>query len=227
MFVSVVLPCKNEQEGLSICLEEISAAMRDGKISAEILVVDDHSTDETRRSAEEHGAIVIESDGAGYGSALRTGFKKASGDVIVIGDADGSYDFTQIPTLLSALKDSELVIGSRFVGAIEDGAMPHMHRYIGNPLLTAVLNLLFDLNVSDAHCGLRAVRKDALNKLSLKSEGMELASEMLAKASILGVSISEVPIRYRRRKGRSKLNAVTDGMRHIKLMISLYLDRKT
>jgi hypothetical protein len=201
-------------------LPKVKEALEKMGLSYEIIVVD-KSSDRTPEIARSLGAIVIRQRGRGYGDAYITGFRHARGRYIVMGDPDGSYDFSELPKLLEPLLkgEADLVMCTRLRGEIKRGAMPWLHRYIGNPLLTKILNVLFKTRVSDAHCGFRAIRRDALEKLPLKCRGMEFASEMVIEAAKAGLRIKEVPITYYPRIGESKLSSFRDGWRHLRLML--------
>lgn len=220
MEVSVVIPTFNEEDSIRICIEKIKRAFEENDIRGEILVAD-NSQDRTPEIAKELGAKVVTPDKLGYGYAYLNGFKHASGRYIVIGDADDTYDFMEMPKLLRPLQDGEadLVIGSRFKGEIKKGAMPLLHKHIGNPVLTGFLNFFFKVGVSDAHCGFRAFTREALERMNLKSRGMEFASEMVVEAVRKKLRIKEVPITYYKRKGESKIRSFSDGWRHLKFML--------
>jgi glycosyltransferase involved in cell wall biosynthesis len=187
----------------------------------EIVVVDNASTDKTAEEASEAGARVVRENKRGYGNAYLRGFKEAKGDIIVMGDADGTYPLNTTYEFIQPLikGDADFVMGSRLKGNIQKGAMPALHRYIGNPFLTWMLNSLFSTGISDAHCGMRAIKKEALNKLHLRSGGMEFASEMVIEASRENLKIAEVPITYYPRGGESKLSSFADGWRHLRFMM--------
>ncbi|EHR77572.1 dolichol-P-glucose synthetase [Thermococcus litoralis DSM 5473] len=218
--VSVILPTMNEEDAVKITIPQIRETLERLNLPYEIIVVD-KSTDETPKIAAELGAKVIRQKRKGYGDAYLEGFKVARGNYIVMLDPDGSYDPREIPKLLEPLLkgEADFVIGTRLKGVIKPGAMPWLHRYIGNPLLTKVLNIFFKVGVSDAHCGFRAITKDALQKLPLKCRGMEFASEMVIEAAKAGLRIREVPITYHPRIGESKLSSFRDGWRHLRLML--------
>ena len=227
--VSVVIPTLNEAGTIGTCIEKVKRVFEECDVDGEI-VVSDSSNDETASIAKSLGAKVVTPDKRGYGYAYLYGFKHVSGRYIVMGDGDDTYDFLELPKLLKPLLagESDLVLGSRFKGGIEKGAMPWLHRYIGNPLLTWFLNLFFSAGVSDAHCGLRAISRDALDRLELYSSGMEFASEMIIMAAMKDIRMMEVPISYHPRRGNSKLSSFNDGWRHMKFMLlyaptSLYL----
>ncbi len=212
--ISVILPTKDEEKAI----EEIIKKCRDVGIQ-EIIVVDD-SKDKTPEIAEKLGCKVIRNV-KGYGNAYIEGLKHASGEVIVMMDADGSYDPLEIKKLVKPILEgkADLVIGSRFKGKIMPKAMPWHHRHIGNPLLTKMTNFLFKTSLSDVHSGFRAVKKESISKLNLVCPGMEFATEFILKAVINGLRIAEVPISYYPRKGRSKLRSFRDGWRHLRLIL--------
>ena len=218
--VSVVIPCLNEAEGIVAVIDEAQRALHVAGLSGEVIVVDNASEDDSAALAREAGATVIAEPRRGYGSAYLAGLAAARGDAIVMVDADGTYPLDRIGEFVERLRGgADMVLGSRFKGTIEPGAMPWPNRYLGNPLLTGMLNLLFRSGVSDAHCGLRAVRRDVLPELQLSATGMEFASEMVIKAGKRRLRIDEVPIGYRVRIGESKLARFSDAWRHIRFML--------
>lgn len=223
MKVSFVIPALNE-EGIvgktikSIPVDEIEEAGYD----VEIIVVNNNSTDNTAQEAKDAGATVFLEKNRGYGNAYIRGFKEATGDIIIMGDADGTYPLEQSMDFINYIVDdgSDFVIGSRFKGTIEKGAMPALHQYIGNPLLTKMLNILFNSEYSDTHCGMRAFTKDAQHKMNLTAPGMEFAVEMVIEAREKNLNIKEIPISYKKRGGgEAKLSSFTDGWRHVKYML--------
>ena len=218
--VSVIIPSLDEEKTIGICIEKVKKVFEEYNINGEI-IVSDNSTDRTPEIARSLGAKVVTPDKRGYGYAYLYAFKHAKGKYIVIGDADNTYDFLEIPKLLEPLKkgEADLVIGSRFKGKILDGAMPWLHRYIGNPLLTWFLNFFFKAGVSDAHSGFRAFTREALERMKLRGDGMEFASETIMRAVWAGLRIKEVPITYYPRQAESKLNSLRDGWRHLKFML--------
>lgn len=219
--VSVVIPSLNEAETIGTCIEKIKAVFSKYGLDGEI-IVSDNSVDETPDIARSLGAIVVTPDRRGYGYAYLYGFKHAKGEYVVMGDADDTYDFMEVSAMLEPLKkgEADFVIGTRLNGRIEAGAMPWLHRWIGNPLLTWFLNLSFKTGISDTHCGFRAIRRDALEKIDLRSHGMEFASEMIIEAAKAGLRMREVPVTYYPRKGgNSKLNSFSDGWRHLRFML--------
>ncbi len=217
--ISVVLPCRNEEESLETCILAIMGVFKECSIKGEI-VVSDSSTDRSAEIARRHGVILVKHDKEGYGAAYLEGFKAARGEHIFCADPDGSYDFAEIPRVLDSLRDGyDFVIGNRFKGRIAPGAMPFLHQYIGNPLFSFLLRLFFMTKISDVHCGMRAISRQALDKLNLKTLGMEFASEWVIKAVKKGLKIKELPINYYRRQGKSKLRSFADGWRHLRFML--------
>jgi glycosyltransferase involved in cell wall biosynthesis len=218
--ISVVLPCLNEIAAVATVVREASDALCKAGVEGEIIVVDNGSTDGSAEAAEGAGARVIRERRRGYGAAYMGGFAAATGDVVVMADADGSYDFAALPSFLERIRaGDDLVMGSRFKGHIEPGAMPWTHRYIGSPILSGLLNLLYRTGIQDAHCGMRAFRRAVLPDLRLRMPGMEFASEMVVNAARSGLRVGEVPVNYRVRGGRSKLRTVPDGWRHLRFLM--------
>jgi len=217
--VSVVIPCLNEAENIEACVAQARAALERNGIAGEVVVADNASEDGSPQLAEAAGARVVHEPRRGYGSAYLAGFEAARGEYIVMGDADLTYDFDEIPRFLAELRDgADMVIGDRMRN-IHPGAMPWLHRYVGNPLLSGFLNLLFRTGVSDAHCGMRALRADALPQLDLRTTGMEFASEMVIRAAKEQLDIRQFPIEYRPRGGESKLSSFRDGWRHLRFLL--------
>jgi glycosyltransferase involved in cell wall biosynthesis len=217
--VSVVIPCLNEAENIQECVTAALAAIGRMGVVGEVIVADNNSEDDSARLAREAGARVVIERRRGYGSAYLAGFGAARGRFIVMLDADLTYDFNEIPRFVEELeKGAEMVIGDR-MDNIKPGAMPWLHQYIGNPILTGLLNLLFRTGVSDAHCGMRAVRRDVLPRLDLRTTGMEFASEMVIRASKEKLRIAEFPIEYHPRGGESKLSSFRDGWRHLRFLL--------
>jgi glycosyltransferase involved in cell wall biosynthesis len=220
--VSIVMPCLNEAETLARCIGHAQTAVKKGGYSAEIIVADNGSTDGSQQIARELGATVIDVPRRGYGSALIGGIDAARGHFVVMGDADDSYDFEAIAPLIDKLRDGyDLVVGNRFMGGIEPGAMPWSHRWVGNPALTLISRIFFNAPVGDTHCGLRALTKDAYERMRLRATGMEFASEMVIKAALKGMRITEVAVKLRP-DGRSRpphLRTWRDGWRHLRFML--------
>jgi len=220
--VSVVMPCLNESETLGTCIKKAQTTMQKLGIDGEVIVADNGSTDGSVDIAKSLGARVVIEHNKGYGNAYRAGIAAAKGKYIVIGDSDDSYDFTEIGRFIEPLKNgADFVIGTRMKGKIEKGAMPWLHRYIGNPILTAILNFMFHSNISDAHCGMRSFTRDAYQKMNLQTTGMEFASEMVIKAAQLGLKTVEIPITLHRdgRSGSPHLRSFRDGWRHLRFML--------
>jgi glycosyltransferase involved in cell wall biosynthesis len=217
--VSVVIPCLNEEENIEACVSAAWRALEENDLTGEVIVVDNDSEDLSAKLAAAAGATVIHEQHRGYGSAYLAGLAQAQGEYVVMADADLTYDFNDIPRFVERLQaGAELVIGDR-MDNIEPGAMPWLHRYVGNPVLTGVLNVFFRTGVRDAHCGMRALRHDAVQRLGLRTTGMEFASEMVVRAAKEGLVIDEVPIRYSPRGGTSKLSSVRDGWRHLRYLL--------
>ena len=223
--LTVLMPCLNESETVGICVSKARSFLEKNGIEGEVLVSDNGSTDGSIRIAEEAGARTVITEKRGYGSALINGTKEAYGKYIIMGDADDSYDFENLMPFLEKLREGyELVMGDRFAGGIEKGAMPFAHRYIGNPFLSFLGRILFKSKVRDFHCGLRGYDREAFLRLGLRSEGMEYASEMVAAAEINRYRIAQVPVILRKdgRSGRPHLRSIPDGWRHLKFLISTY-----
>jgi glycosyltransferase involved in cell wall biosynthesis len=217
--VSVVIPCLNEAENIEACVSAALEAIVRMGVPGEVVVADNDSEDESARLAERAGARVVVERRRGYGSAYLAGFAASRGRYIVMADADLTYDFREIPRFVSALQEgAEMVIGDR-MDNIQPGAMPWLHRYVGNPILTGLLNLFFRTGISDAHCGMRALRRDVLPRLDLRTTGMEFASEMVIRASKENLRITEFPIEYHPRGGESKLSSFRDGWRHLRFLL--------
>jgi glycosyltransferase involved in cell wall biosynthesis len=217
--VSVVIPCLNEAENIEACVEHALKTMACCEISGEVIVADNGSTDSSAELAERAGARVVHEPRRGYGSAYLAGFAAARGTYIVMADADLTYDFGEIPRFLAALEaGADMVVGDR-MQHIHPGAMPWHHRHIGNPLLSGFLNLLFHANVSDAHCGMRAFRRDRLAVLALRTTGMEFASEMIVRAAKTHLVVRQLSIEYHPRGGESKLSSFRDGWRHVRYLL--------
>ncbi|RKU33242.1 glycosyltransferase family 2 protein [Candidatus Poribacteria bacterium] len=220
--VSIVMPCLNEAETLSTCIQKAQNTLEVLGIQGEVVVADNGSTDASVAIAERLGARVVHQPLRGYGAAYLAGIAAAEGQYIVMGDSDDTYDFTDLERFITPLRDGcDFVIGNRLKGKILPGAMPKLHRYIGNPVLTGILNVLFRSGVSDAHCGMRSFTREAYQRMKLQTTGMEFASEMVIKAIKTDLKIKEIPITYYPRKGESKLNSFRDGWRHLRFMLML------
>jgi len=220
--VSVVIPCLNEARSIGICVQKVWQTLRFANLNGEVVVADNGSTDGSSAIAMRHGARVVYAELTGYGHALRKGIEAVRGQLIVIGDADESYDFAEIPNFVWKLREGyDVVIGNRFLGEIKSGAMPWHHRYFGNPILSAILRLLIGANIGDVHCGMRAFTADIYRRLDLSTSGMEFASELVIKATRLNASMTEIPITlWPDNRGRpSHLRSFRDGWRHLWLIL--------
>lgn len=225
--ISVVMPCLSEAESVGVCVRKAQQALDELGIRGEVIVADNGSTDGSQDIALALGAVVVPIDRKGYGSALMGGIAAARGRYIIMGDADGSYDFSAIGPFVQKLRGGyDLVMGNRFEGGIEPGAMPVLHRRLGNPVLTAIGRLFFRSPVGDFHCGLRGLSKQAVDRLDLQSTGMEFASEMVVKATLLGMRIVEVPTTLSPaiRSRPPHLRTWRDGWRHLRFLL-LYSPR--
>jgi hypothetical protein len=217
--VSVVIPCLDEAETIERCVYAAQRALDEAGLDGEVIVADNASTDGSAELASKAGALVVHEPRRGYGSAYLAGFGVARGRHVVMADADLTYDFGEIPRFVARLQDgADIVMGDRRSG-IQPGAMPWHRRYVGNPVLTGILNLLFRTGVRDAHCGMRGFRRELLSRLDLRTLGMEFASEMVIRAAKEGLRIEELPIRYHERGGESKLESFRDGWRHLRFLL--------
>jgi hypothetical protein len=222
--VSVVIPCLNEAKSIAFCIDKAFAALRAQGIRGEVVVADNGSTDGSPEIAETHGARVVHVATRGYGSALRKGIEEARGDFIIMGDADDSYDFSEIPKFIEKWRDGfEFVMGNRFAGDIKSGAMPRSHKLLGNPVLTAILNRFFHAGVGDAYCGLRGFTKRVYQRIEPRATGMEFALELVIKASRMGAKVVEVPVTlWPDKRGRAPhLRTLHDGWRSLRFMLLL------
>ena len=220
--VSVVMPCLNEANSLAYCVDKAVKALREAGLTGEVVVADNGSTDGSIQIAEEHGARVIRVAERGYGAALRAGIAGARGPFIIMGDADDSYDFTDVPRFVEKLREGhDIVMGNRFRGEIKPGAMPPLHKYFGNPGLTAVLNTLFHARIGDGYCGMRGFTRSLYDRLDLRSSGMEFALEMIIKSAQIGARIAEIPIiLWPDKRGRAPhLRSLRDGWRSLRFML--------
>jgi glycosyltransferase involved in cell wall biosynthesis len=219
LVVSVVIPCLNEAENIEQCVQSALEALTRSGLSGEVVVADNASEDDSAALAEAAGARVVHEPRRGYGSAYLAGFQAARGRYIVMGDADLTYDFGEIPKFVEHLEaGADLVMGDR-MDSIQPGAMPWLHRYVGNPILSGTLNFFFRTGVRDAHCGMRALRRDVLPRLDLHATGMEFASEMVVRAAKEKLDIRQFPIDYHPRGGESKLSTWRDGWRHLRFLL--------
>jgi glycosyltransferase involved in cell wall biosynthesis len=225
--LSIVIPCLNEAASLAACLQKATAFIAAHNINGEIIVADNGSEDESVTIAAQYKTIIIREPEKGYGNAIIAGVNAAQGTYIIMGDADDSYDFSTIMPFLILLREGyDVVIGNRFKGGIQKGAMPFLHRYIGNPVLSFIGKLFFRVNIGDFHCGLRGFSKDSFNKLEIKTTGMEFASEMIVKAALLNMKITETPVILHpdKRMQPSHLRTWRDGWRHLRFLL-LYSPR--
>lgn len=223
-----ILPCLNEEKALEHCIKEIQKCIKDKNLNAEILVSDNNSTDNSVKIAKENGARVVICKEKGYGAALLNGTKHAYGKYCIMGDSDGSYDFYNIDNFLNSLNNGyDLVIGNRFKGGIEKGAMPLSHK-IGVKFLSGFANLFFHTPIKDYHCGLRAYKTQSINNLNLSHPGMEYASEMIIIAKINLIKMIEVPTTLKKdlRDRKPHLKTIRDGFRHLNLILKLSINRK-
>jgi len=225
--LSIILPCRNEEQALPYCLTQIKETIQKNNLNAE-LIISDSSTDNSlevikqfaKQNPNQLNLKIIKHNKAGYGIAYLEAFKHIKGKYVFMADSDGTYDFSEIPNFLNALKQGyDFVIGNRFSKQIEKGAMPWSHKYIGNPILSGLLRIFFKTSVKDSHCGMRAITKQALDKLNLQTTGMEFASEMVMKVLKNNLKIKQLPISYKKRIGKSKLNTLSDGWRHLRFML--------
>ena len=220
--ISIVLPCLNERETVGVCVEKAIASLRAAGLKGEVIVADNGSTDGSIELAKSAGARVVHVGQRGYGNALRGGIEAVRGEYVLMADSDDSYDFAHIPRFVEQLRNgSDLVMGNRFRGGIAEGAMPFLHRYLGNPVLTAIGRLFFHSPCRDFHCGIRAFRKQSYERMDIRSTGMEFASEMVVKASLLGMRVAEVPTTLSP-DGRSQpphLRTWHDGWRHLRFLL--------
>jgi glycosyltransferase involved in cell wall biosynthesis len=225
--VSIVMPCLNEASGIEFCIAEARAALDKLGVQGEVIVVDNGSTDDSVAIARAAGARVVHEPERGYGNACRRGFAEARGRYLVMGDSDGTYDFSAVPELIGLLEaNADVALGNRLTGAMEAGSMPWTHRRLGTPFLTGVVNLLFGAEIGDVNCGLRGITRAAYQRLDPQANGMEFASEFLVKAIQHDLDIAQVPVPYRRRRGGEvKLRTISDGLRHLRLVLSIWLNQ--
>lgn len=218
--ISVVFPCLNEELTIGSCVLKAREAFQENGLRGEVVVCDNGSTDGSVIIAESMGARVVHQPARGYGNAYLKGIAAARGRYILMADSDDTYDLHELPRFLAPLRAGyDLVMGNRFAGQILPGAMPWSHQYIGNPVLSGILNLFFHTGVGDAHCGMRAFTREAYPRMRLRTGGMEFASEMVINAAQARLKIAEVPITYYPRLGDSKLHSLRDGWRHLRFML--------
>ena len=218
--VSIVMPCLNEEETVGVCVTKARSWLEASGTPGEVIVVDNGSTDQSVAIAIEAGARVVREPMPGYGQAYQRGFAEARGEFIVMGDSDDTYDFSNLTPLLEPLNHgSDLVLGNRFSGGIQEGAMPWAHRYIGSPIINFLIRVFIGADIGDSQSGFRAFRGNLAERLRLRSGGMEFASEMIVRAARAGLTITEVPAAYGLRRGESKLSTVRDGWRHLRFLL--------
>ncbi len=218
--ISVVLPCLNEEQTVATCVRKALNWIAQSPYTGEVIVVDNGSTDRSAWLAASAGARVVHESRRGYGAALRRGFQAAAGEWLVMGDCDDTYDFADLDPLIEPLAAGyDMSVGNRFAGGIAPGAMTWSHRYIGTPAISLLLKMFSGLKVGDSQCGLRAFTRDTLERLDLRTDGMELASEMILKSARRGISVADVPVPYGERLGEAKLNTVRDGWRHLRFLL--------
>ncbi len=222
--LSILMPCLNESRTLPVCISKALAFFRDHGINGEVLIADNGSTDDSRSVAEQHGARVIAVAERGYGAALKAGIASARGTYVIMGDADDSYNFADLEPFIIRLRENyDLVMGNRFKGGIQDGAMPFLHKYLGNPVLSAIGRIMYNVKVGDFHCGLRGFNRQKIMALNLTTDGMEFASEMVVKATINHLRITEVPttLSVDGRDREPHLRTWRDGWRHLRFLLML------
>jgi glycosyltransferase involved in cell wall biosynthesis len=221
--VSAVIPCLNEAQTIVLCIEKAQASFRAMGVVGEVVVADNGSTDQSAEIATAHGARVVHESRKGYGAALHRGITEARGSVIVMGDADDSYDWSAIEPFVRKVDEGyDLVMGNRFAGGILPGAMPPLHRYFGNPVLSAVARVAFGIKIRDFHCGMRAFTREAYERMSVQTTGMEFATEMVANASHQGLRVGEIPTKlYPDKRNRPPhLRSFRDGWRHLRFILT-------
>lgn len=222
--LTILMPCLNEEENIAYAIRSAMKFLNENKIHGEILIADNQSSDSSVKIAQQEGARVISEPIPGYGSTLRAGINAAKGTYIIMGDCDSTYDFANLTSFWEALcNGADFVIGNRFAGGIEKGAMPFSHRFIGVPVLSVLGRIRFKTRVKDFHCGLRGFRSDIARSLPFQTTGMEFATEMIALFAASGATIKEVPaaLKVSQNPRRPHLKAVRDGLRHLKYILFL------
>ena len=221
--VSAVMPCLNEERTVGVCIEKAFAAFRSMGLDGEVVIADNGSSDLSVEVADAFGARVVHVEKRGYGAALMAGIAAARGEYVIIADSDDSYNWLEISSFIAALDlGSDLVVGNRFAGGIEPGAMPLLHRYLGNPVLSWLARVVHQAPIGDFHCGMRAFRKDAFTRMNVRTSGMEFATEMIVNSARAGLKITEVPTRLKR-DGRDRpphLRSFRDGWRHLRFILT-------
>lgn len=222
MELTILMPCLNESASVAFCIQEASSYLKSRRITGEVLIADNGSSDGSRELALDAGARVITVPEKGYGNAVRFGIHAAKGRYIIIGDCDGSYDFSNLDPILEKLRQGwHLVIGNRFSGGISRGAMPFSHRYCGVPMLSWLGRCRYKVNISDFHCGLRGIARSAALETEFQCTGMEFATEMIGRFADAGFKIAQVPVYLRKdlRQHSGHLRTIPDGMRHLLLIL--------
>jgi hypothetical protein len=222
--LTVVIPCLNEAETIAVCVDKARGAIASMGVTGEVVVADNGSTDGSREIAEVHGARVVPVAVRGYGAALQAGIRAAQGEYVIMADGDDSYALDDLKPFVEALRGgADLVMGNRFAGGIAPGAMPPLHRYVGNPVLSFIGRRMFRVPVGDFHCGMRGFRRDRVLDLDLTTTGMEFASEMVVRSAVSGLDIAEVPTKLRPdgRSRRPHLRTWRDGWRHLRFLLTL------
>jgi glycosyltransferase involved in cell wall biosynthesis len=218
--ISIIMPCLNEERTVESCVRKALGWLERSEYTGEVVIVDNGSTDRSAELAAAAGARVVHEVRPGYGAALRRGFAEGRGDWLVMGDCDDTYDFSDLDPLMKPLAEGyDMAVGNRFAGGIAPGAMTWSHRYIGTPIISFLLKMFSGLKVGDSQCGLRAFTRDALDRLDLRTDGMELASEMILKSARRGLKVADVPVPYDIRLGEAKLNTMRDGWRHLRFLL--------
>lgn len=221
--VSAVIPCLNEERTIGLCVEKIFRAYAQMGITGEVVVADNGSSDRSKEIATLHGARVVDQPVRGYGAAIRKGIEESRGEILIMADADDSYDWSAIAPFVAKIEEGyDLVMGNRFKGGIMPGAMPALHRYLGNPVLSAIARMAFGVKIGDFHCGMRAFRRQAAERMLLQSDGMEFATEMVANAACQGLKITEIPTKlYPDKRNRPPhLRSFRDGWRHLRFILT-------
>lgn len=230
--ISIILPCLNEEDGVGPCASSLLRVLEAHRLEGELIFVDNGSTDGTLANLKklkkgDKRIIIAGEDKRGYGHALRKGFGMARGELIYMADCDGTYDFDDIPRFIGKIEEGhDFIVGNRFSGGMDKDAMTFSRRHVGNPVLSSITRALFNVKIKDIHCGARMIRKGAYDSLFLKTGGMEFATEMIVRASKARLRVDEISIRYHGRIGKSKLNEITDGTRHLLFMLLESMARK-
>ncbi len=220
--ISIILPCLNEEESIGASISKIKTVFQENNLNGEIIVVDNGSTDNSAAIAKQFDIVYVFEPKRGYGQAYLAGLKHAKGQYLVLGDPDNSYDFNEIPKFLFHLKTHDVVLGSRFRGHMEKGAMPFLHRYIGNPGLLFLLKHVYGLTISEPSTGFIGLKREIVPQLKLKETGMEFSSELLIKVKKSNFRLKEIPVNYHHRAGVSKFRTWRDGFRHLRFLTREY-----